>query len=121
MGRYFDNDDQATSFAAIAESLMRSGAVKVGLTGSRADGTQHDEGHKGDVDIIALFLDNHCRTFTKPVLSDTELPDGTVIPPNFEVIVCPYHSVGGEVAKSMKEKAVWFFSVESSGVEIRRI
>ena len=121
MGRYFDDNKQASTFKAIAKGLISMGAVKVGLTGSRAEGKQYDEGHKGDVDIIALFVDSYCRTFTNFVLHDCKLPDGTLIPPNFEVMIAPYHSIGGEVSKSMKEKAVWLFSEVNSTIEIRRI
>lgn len=113
MGKYFDSKEQAQTFREIAKSLINDGAVQVGLTGSRAEGKQHDEGHNGDVDIIATYIDPYYQKLDKLFLHDCNLPDGTQIPPKFEVHIAPYHAEGMGIVRSMKQKAIWWFKQEN--------
>lgn len=108
--RYFDTDEQQNTFMDIGKGLIEMGAVKVGLSGSRAEGKQHE---KSDVDMIALFVDSDCRKLAyegKYILQDCVLPNGTRVPKNFQIVLAPLSSKGGVVAESMKAKAVWFFA-----------
>jgi len=115
--KYFDSDEQQNTFVAIGKGLIEMGALKVGLTGSRAERKQHAQ---SDVDIIALLIDSFCRKLGlegKFIFQDCELPNGTYVPKNFQVVLAPYHSEGGKVAESMKVKAIWLFTQRYSHIE----
>jgi hypothetical protein len=115
--KYFDSDEQQNTFVAIGKGLIEMGAVKVGLSGSRAAGKQHEQ---SDVDIIALLIDSYCRKLgyeDKFIFQDCELPNGTYVPKNFQVVLAPYHSEGGKIAESMKAKAIWLFTQQDSYIE----